>query len=251
MPPTHWSCWSNWTPPARAVCGRRGERLRIVARADSSKLRLQIKTAEDWLQASGELRIDPQRTVDLKQLFAMLDASSGSRFLALGAGEFVALTESFRRQLEDLHVVSRPAAGGAVRVAPVAALALEELIDQAQLDADRQWRGLKRRLREAREFEPVVPGTLQAELRPYQEEGFGWLARLSRWGAGACLADDMGLGKTVQVLALLLERAGRRAGAGGGAHLRGGELARRGTPLRADAERGALRGAGPGGPARP
>ena len=184
-----------------------GERLRIVARADSSKLRLQIKTAEDWLQASGELRIDPQRTVDLKQLFAMLDASSGSRFLALGAGEFVALTESFRRQLEDLHVVSRPAAGGAVRVAPVAALALEELIDQAQLDADRQWRGLKRRLREAREFEPVVPGTLQAELRPYQEEGFGWLARLSRWGAGACLADDMGLGKTVQVLALLLERA--------------------------------------------
>ena len=184
-----------------------GERFRIVERADSGKLRLQIKTAEDWLQASGELRIDPQRTVDLKQLFAMLDASNGSRFLELGAGEFVALTESFRRQLEDLQVASSPAAGGAVRVAPVAAVALEELIDQAQLDADRQWRALKRRLREAQEFEPEVPSTLQAELRPYQEEGFGWLARLSRWGAGACLADDMGLGKTVQVLALLLERA--------------------------------------------
>ena len=48
---------------------------------------------------------------------------------------------------------------------------------------------------------------MQAELRPYQEEGFCWLARLSRWGAGACLADDMGLGKTVQTLAALLERA--------------------------------------------
>ena len=184
-----------------------GERFRIVTRADSGKLRLQIKTAEDWLQASGELRIDPQRTVDLKQLFAALDANPGSRFLELAAGEFVALTESFRRQLEDLQVMSSPAAGGAVRVAPVAAVALEELIDQAQLDADRQWRGLQRRLREAQEFAPEVPSTLQAELRPYQEVGFGWLARLSRWGAGACLADDMGLGKTVQVLALLLERA--------------------------------------------
>ena len=184
-----------------------GERFRIVTRADSGKLRLRIKTVEDWLQASAELRIDPQRTVDLKQLFAALDANPGSRFLELGAGEFVALTESFRRQLEDLQAVSSPAAGGAVRVAPVAAVALEELIDQAQLGADRQWRDLERRLREAREFEPEVPSTLQAELRPYQEVGFGWLARLSRWGAGACLADDMGLGKTVQVLALLLERA--------------------------------------------
>ncbi len=184
-----------------------GERFRIVKRADSNALRLQIKTAEDWLQASGELRIDPQRAVDLKQLFAALDANPGSRFLELGAGEFVALTESLRRQLEDLQVVSSPAAGGAVRVAPVAAVALEELIDQAQLDADRQWHSLKRRLQEAQEFEPAVPSTLQAELRPYQEVGFGWLARLSRWGAGACLADDMGLGKTVQVLALLLERA--------------------------------------------
>ena len=184
-----------------------GERFRIVKRADSGALRLQIKTAEDWMQASGELRVDPQRTVDLKQLFTMLDASAGSRFLELAAGEFVALTESFRRQLEDLRVVSSPAAGGAVRVAPVAAVALEELIDRAQLDADRQWHGLKARLREAREFAPKVPSTLQAELRPYQEVGFGWLARLSRWGAGACLADDMGLGKTVQMLALLLERA--------------------------------------------
>ena len=55
--------------------------------------------------------------------------------------------------------------------------------------------------------EPVAgSGTLQAELRPYQEEGYRWLARLSRLGAGACLADDMGLGKTVQTLAALLDR---------------------------------------------
>ena len=47
-----------------------------------------------------------------------------------------------------------------------------------------------------------------AELRPYQEEGFRWLARLAEWAGGAVLADDMGLGKTVQALALLLRRSG-------------------------------------------
>jgi SNF2 family DNA or RNA helicase len=63
-------------------------------------------------------------------------------------------------------------------------------------------------LREAEALQPVVPSTLQAELRDYQMDGFQWLARLAHWGVGACLADDMGLGKTVQALAVLLARAG-------------------------------------------
>ncbi|MFA1241228.1 DEAD/DEAH box helicase [Serratia odorifera] len=54
---------------------------------------------------------------------------------------------------------------------------------------------------------PVVPSTLKAELRDYQQAGFCWLSRLAHWGGGACLADDMGLGKTLRALALLLERA--------------------------------------------
>ena len=75
------------------------------------------------------------------------------------------------------------------------------------LDADAGWRAQRERLRDAAAFEPELPSTLKAELRPYQRDGFRWLARLARWGAGACLADDMGLGKTVQTLALLLDRA--------------------------------------------
>jgi SNF2 family DNA or RNA helicase len=49
-----------------------------------------------------------------------------------------------------------------------------------------------------------LPETLNATLRPYQVEGFGWLATLWRNGLGGVLADDMGLGKTVQTLALML-----------------------------------------------
>ena len=49
----------------------------------------------------------------------------------------------------------------------------------------------------------VSPATLQAELRPYQTLGAGWLYdRVERFG-GALLADDMGLGKTVQTIALI------------------------------------------------
>ncbi len=47
------------------------------------------------------------------------------------------------------------------------------------------------------------PAALEAELRPYQRDGFGWLASLWELGLGGILADDMGLGKTLQALALL------------------------------------------------
>lgn len=48
-----------------------------------------------------------------------------------------------------------------------------------------------------------VPGGLHAELRPYQLEGFHYLAFLHSLGLGGILADDMGLGKTLQALALI------------------------------------------------
>jgi superfamily II DNA or RNA helicase len=64
---------------------------------------------------------------------------------------------------------------------------------------------LRARVRALAEVPPAeLPATLRAELRPYQSEGFAWLARLSALGLGGLLCDDMGLGKTVQALAWLL-----------------------------------------------
>ena len=53
---------------------------------------------------------------------------------------------------------------------------------------------------------PVVepPVGLQATLRPYQQEGLGWLQFLREYGLHGILADDMGLGKTLQTIAHLL-----------------------------------------------
>jgi SNF2 family DNA or RNA helicase len=50
---------------------------------------------------------------------------------------------------------------------------------------------------------PPVPTAIRAELRPYQIEGFHFLAYLTANHFGGVLADDMGLGKTVQTLAWL------------------------------------------------
>jgi SNF2 family DNA or RNA helicase len=53
----------------------------------------------------------------------------------------------------------------------------------------------------------AAPVHFRAALRPYQEEGLGWLQFLRRHHLGGILADDMGLGKTVQTLAhLALEK---------------------------------------------
>ncbi len=185
----------------------KGQSFKVVARADASSLRLSVKSAADWFSASGALDIDEDRTLDLRELFELIDQSPTSRFVPLGEGAFVSLTASFRQQLADLRSVSALSGKKRIRLHGLAALTLRDFFDDTQLTADDDWNEQRRRFREAESFQPRIPGTLQAELRPYQEDGFRWLARLSRWGTGACLADDMGLGKTVQTLAVLLDRA--------------------------------------------
>lgn len=49
----------------------------------------------------------------------------------------------------------------------------------------------------------LVPPKIKAVLRSYQQDGFSWLAHLTKNKLGGCLADDMGLGKTLQTITLL------------------------------------------------
>lgn len=92
----------------------------------------------------------------------------------------------------------------------------EELADRSESVA--QWQEAVARLAERDETgPPPVPRGLRAELRPYQLEGYRWLAALHDLGLGGVLADDMGLGKTVQTIAMFQrareqEQAVRAAG---------------------------------------
>ena len=51
---------------------------------------------------------------------------------------------------------------------------------------------------------PTVPAEIRAQLRPYQLDGFHFLAYLATNRFGGILADDMGLGKTLQTLTWLM-----------------------------------------------
>ncbi len=65
-----------------------------------------------------------------------------------------------------------------------------------------------------------LPSSMDADLRPYQKQGYRWLAFLYEHRFGACLADDMGLGKTIQAITLLAGLAeGKVKRPGNGCHL--------------------------------
>jgi hypothetical protein len=66
---------------------------------------------------------------------------------------------------------------------------------------------------------PDLPATVTAALRPYQLEGFHFLAYLHTNRFGGILADDMGLGKTLQALAWLVWLREQRLGAAPAADL--------------------------------
>ncbi|MDE2429114.1 MAG: DEAD/DEAH box helicase, partial [Burkholderiales bacterium] len=184
-----------------------GERFRLKGSRTLQQMRLSIKKQGDWFVAGGDIALDDGRVLALRELLQMVDSAQG-RFLKLGENDYLALTESFRQRLSELHALSETSGKDGVRINPLAAPILAELAAEVgELEADNAWREQLAKLDKLADFLPVVPSTLQAELRDYQLDGYQWLARLAHWGVGACLADDMGLGKTVQTLALLLERA--------------------------------------------
>ncbi|NDD30095.1 MAG: DEAD/DEAH box helicase, partial [Proteobacteria bacterium] len=92
------------------------------------------------------------------------------------------------------------------------ALRLASAGDDAHLDVtpvELMLDGELQALTDARKVTPIAqPGDLRAQLRPYQAQGFAWMADRMARGLGACLADDMGLGKTIQVITLLLHDRG-------------------------------------------
>ena len=75
----------------------------------------------------------------------------------------------------------------------------------AEVFDPKAWKRIKDSAKEINiEVEPELPAELNAELRPYQVDGFNFLAYLATNRFGGILADDMGLGKTVQSLAYIL-----------------------------------------------
>lgn len=186
-----------------------GEKLSIRGQAGTGRLNLNIRTAQqDWFALSGNVQIDESEVVELKFLLEKARQSKG-RFIPLGDGQFLALTQEFRNRLDELlYYGSMDGAGKQdIRVHALAAMALDDLSREANTEAEALWRQRQQAIETLQDRQFKVPAALKAELRDYQKEGFVWMSRMAALGFGACLADDMGLGKTLQSLALILSRA--------------------------------------------
>lgn len=191
------------TPAIAAVDWPRGQQVRVLS-VSAAHLAVRVSTARDWFAVKGEVRLDEGLVFRLEELLAA--ATGKSRFVPMGKGIYAALTHELRERLADLAAVAESDSRG-VRVPALAAGWLDAVLEGAQAETDREFREKARRLEAAQDAPVDLPAGLQAELRPYQEDGYVWAMRLAQAGFGACLADDMGLGKTLQALAVILARA--------------------------------------------
>ena len=171
--------------------------------------KLSVTSGIDWFDLDGEVDFGgvsatlPELLRALRRGETMVRLGDGTlRHAARGVAEEV-------RPLADLGTVE----GDRLRFRPAQAGLLDALLaSQPEVSVDALFAKARDQLAQ---FEGVsaakAPRAFRGELRPYQEEGLGWLAFLRRFGFGGCLADDMGLGKTIQVLAMLAGRPRRKA----------------------------------------
>ena len=76
-----------------------------------------------------------------------------------------------REKLVSLAAVAE-SDGADLRVPQIAATWLNEVLEGVAADTDAGFLDKIERLRAAQETLPALPGSLQAELRPYQEDGY-------------------------------------------------------------------------------
>ena len=156
----------------------------------------------DWLSVSAEWEQESLKlsSADLQRL-----QTATGRFVKLPDAGWVdldsAAVQSAHEAMADMGV------DGLVPVAQKIGLEQVAHLDEAGLQRfsdSAQAKALRERLKDFKGVPgTALPGTLQAELRPYQKDGFDFLCHLTRIRMGGILADDMGLGKTLQTLAWL------------------------------------------------
>jgi superfamily II DNA or RNA helicase len=156
----------------------------------------------DWLAVSAEWEAEGLKLskADLERL-----AAATGRFVKLPNSGWVELdtaaVQGAHEAMADMGVEGLIAVPQKVGLEHVAHLDEDELTRFADTP---EAKALRVRVRDFKGVPSVdLPKILQAEMRPYQKDGFDFLAHLTQIKLGGILADDMGLGKTLQTLTWL------------------------------------------------
>jgi len=178
----------------------------------AGEFKLAVTTGIDWFELDGHVDYGGA-SVTLPDLLAA--ARRGETTVTLSDGSVGMLPEEWLRKygmLVDLGTEEN----GHLRFGSAQAGLLDSLLaSQPGVRVDEAFDKVRKGLQKFDGVAPQeAPPGFHGELRPYQQEGLGWLDYLQKFGFGGILADDMGLGKTVQVLAFLQRRRFRRQSKG-------------------------------------
>jgi superfamily II DNA or RNA helicase len=187
-----------------------GDTLRITVSTDESA------GSTDWFDLGVTITV-AGHTVPFLDVFLAL--SRGEAHLLLPDGAYFSLDKPELRALARLIEEARALQdepGGPLRISRYQAGLWDELAALGVIGHQAAaWREQVQGLLAAGGPDRAgPPAGLRTQLRPYQQDGFGWLAFLWEHRLGGVLADDMGLGKTLQCLALV-SHARQRDPAGG------------------------------------
>ena len=183
-----------------------GGQLNLKA-AQPSAWNISLRSKSGWFEVEGDIPIDDETVLTVGQLLQLVAESPRGGFIRLNDTDFLALSDKLRKQLtrlESLTVSNR----GHLQISEFhASLLGNALSGELEIKHDKRIDQLQKKIKQSMAQQPEIPKTLKAELRDYQTDGYQWIARMTGWGAGVCLADDMGLGKTVQTIAFMLHTA--------------------------------------------
>ncbi len=179
-------------------------------REAGDSLRIGVSTDEvvgetDWFDLGVSITVEG-RDVPFTDVFVALAADESHLLLADGAYFSLQKPElqALRSLIEEARVL-QDAPDDPLRISRFQAGLWDELTELGVVD--RQAKAWQQQVAGLLSLDSVPatepPATLSAQLRPYQRDGFGWLAFLWQFRLGGILADDMGLGKTLQSLALI------------------------------------------------
>jgi SNF2 family DNA or RNA helicase len=171
----------------------------------NARLKIAIAQKKNILEIEGHWETDGENIPLDKVLNAV---KNGDKFIEIAPDEYARISDFARKQLEPLAYLYANDQS-TIKAMPLEALQVYYSLEGlgAKIDCAPKILELQNKVKKAAETTIPVPDTLNANLRPYQEKGFEWMAKTAIWSPGVCLADDMGLGKTIQTLALLLHRA--------------------------------------------
>jgi hypothetical protein len=105
----------------------RGRAVRLAGMLKPANVKLSVSRGpgRDWFSLSGEASIDEGRVVTVE---ALLQSLEGSRFVSLGDGEYLALTDELRRKLAGMKaMMAGQAKGGELQFSGLAAPAVEQM----------------------------------------------------------------------------------------------------------------------------